>query len=185
MPQPPSLPLLRQPDQFSCGAAVVVVHRMLHDRAYAARVTEHFGTEVLTVHSRLLRLRGLAGRLQLPWPRLLGTPPWSVAQAMEAATGRRHRTHWILPWRRTKALSDMRAALATGPVALYVGNRWLPRHVLLVIDTGLHTYDPARGDVVPLKPDAFVTAQLAVRRWTHPWVWVSSTRRPSRRGCRL
>lgn len=172
MPQPPSLPLLRQPDQFSCGAAVVVVHRMLHDRAYAARVAEHFGTEVLAVHPRLLRLRGLAGRLQLPWPRALGTPPWSVAQAMEAATGRRHRTHWILPWRHAKALSDMRAALVAGPVALYVGNRWLPRHVLLVIDTDLHTYDPARGDIVRIDAETFLRAQLHIGQWWNPWAWV-------------
>lgn len=145
---------------------------MLHDPVHAGSVAERFGTEVLAVHPRLLGVRGPAGRLQLPWPRLLGTPPWAVGQAMEATTGRRHRTHWILPWRRSKALADIRAALATGPVALYVGNRWLPRHVLLVIDTDLHTYDPARGDVVRLESERFATATLNLRRWAHPWAWV-------------
>lgn len=145
---------------------------MLHDPAGSEAVGARFDAEVLATHRRLIGLHGMEGRLQLPWLRLLGTPPWAVARAMEATAGRRHRTHWILPWRRAAALAGIRAALATGPVALYVGNRWLPRHVLLVIDTDLHTYDPARGDVVPLTPDAFVKTRLALRRWTHPWAWI-------------
>lgn len=168
---------LRQPDQFSCGAAVVVVHRMLHEPADAESIADRFGDEVLRTHRALLRPRGADGRPQLPWPRFLGTPPWAVARALGVTTGRRHRVRWILPWRRRRDLAGILAALHFGPVALYVGNRWLPRHVLLVLDTALHTYDPARGDVVPLDPDAFVTAQLALRRWTHPWVWVAGVGR--------
>ncbi|WP_235735797.1 hypothetical protein [Nocardioides alcanivorans] len=165
---------LRQPDQFSCGAAVVVVYRMLHDGAYAEETAGRFGDEVLTTHRRLLRLRGSDGRLQLPWPRFLGTPPWALARALGIAGGCRHRVRWIPPWRRARALADVRAALTSGPVAVYVGSRWLPRHVLLVIDPELHTYDPAHGDVVLLDSTAFARPKLALRRWGHPWAWIET-----------
>ena len=71
---------LVQPDQRSCGAAVLVVARMLADHGYgrevaaAESVTARFREEVLATHRRVTApVEG--GRLQVPWPRALGTPP--------------------------------------------------------------------------------------------------------------
>ena len=63
-------------------------------------------------------------------------------------------------------------------VPLYVGNRWSPRHVVLVLpgDEGPDSvliYDPARGRRYPIRRTAFVGADLDVAGWSTPWVVVS------------
>jgi hypothetical protein len=63
-------------------------------------------------------------------------------------------------------------------VPLYVGNRWSPRHVVLVLpgDEGpdaVRIYDPARGRRYPISRDDFVGADLDVAGWSAPWVVVS------------
>ena len=163
---------LRQPDGRSCGAAVAVAHRMLSDPRFAARIGDRFGEEVLRTHRRLVGWRTATGSVQPPWPRALGTPPWALARELTARTGRRHRVRWIPPWHRARALAGVRAAVAAGPVALYVGSRWLPRHVVLVLDAQLHAYDPAVGGVVPLDPVRFAAGRLPLRRWAQPWFWI-------------
>ncbi len=55
---------------------------------------------------------------------------------------------------------------------LYVGSRWLPRHVVLVTATtgdGLRVYDPAQGKVVTVSRGAFVDAKLGLSGWDRPW----------------
>lgn len=163
---------LRQPDARSCGAAVTVVHRMLTDPDYADHVHDDFADEVLATHRRLTGWRHPAGGLQVPWPRALGTPPWSIAQELTYRTRAAHSVRWIAPWRRDVALEALREALVAAPVPLYVGNRWLPRHVVLVVGPDLLTYNPASGGTVRLDPEAFLAAALPFSRWTHPWAWV-------------
>ncbi len=149
---------LRQPDARSCGAAVLVVARMLNDVTYAeyvvtgthpvtghiltrhrrpARPEERFATEVLAMHRRSTRSITVSGSAQLPWPRALGTPPWALAAQMSgphgSGRGGTYRAHWAWPGRREALLDAARAALAAGEVLpLVVGSCWLPRHVVLV-----------------------------------------------------
>ncbi len=91
---------LVQPDERSCGAAVLVVARALLDRGYAellvsgrhpgtgfvlpGSLADRFRHETLAMHARVTGLVDAAGRLQVPWPRALGTPPWAVARQLSA-----------------------------------------------------------------------------------------------------
>ncbi len=151
---------LVQPDQRSCGAACLVVARGLAEPAYgrALRDPGHWRAEVLRTHAEVTGLRD-GGRVGLPWPRALGTPPWSVARRLGVTTGRR--------WRTSRCdLAAVAAAVRAGDaVPLFVGSRLLPRHVLLAVEDGpdgLRVYDPARGTVRPLA-DALRTG------WPRPW----------------
>lgn len=157
---------LKQPDRQSCGAASVVVARMLcreDDVALGADPQEGFATEVLAAHRGLTGVRDEQGRWQLPWPRALGTPPWAVARALTDATGRRHRTR-VVRWRRVRTLPPLSA--------VYVGNRWSPRHVCLVVepedDTGIAVYEPASGRVVVL-PDGLHADGTPLGGWRYGW----------------
>ncbi|WP_110206343.1 hypothetical protein [Nocardioides daejeonensis] len=145
---------------------------MLDDPGYAQRVDGAFASEVLATHRRLTGWRDPRGGVQLAWPRALGTPPWALAHALGAHSGQVHRVHLVLPWQRPQALSRLRLAAATKPVALYVGDRWLPRHVLLVLDATLRAYDPATGGGRLLTTTDFEEATLRPGRWTHPWFWI-------------
>ena len=178
---------LRQPDQRSCGAAVLVVAEALDHDAYAAWLADggrlRFAAEVLAMHRRSTGPVDVAGRLQVPWTRLLGTPPWAVARQLSARRGRPHAAHPVLPWRRREAVERIRAAAATSPVPLYVGTV-LPRHVVLVLGADLATYDPAQGRTVRLDPDELAHGRLTTVGWPAPWWWVAPAQRPAaaRRG---
>lgn len=140
-----------QPDSRTCGPSVVVVARNL------SGPWPEFQAEVLATHRRLTGLRDRHGRLQVPWPRALGTPPWAIAREL------RGRVRWF---RHDEAL----AALPT-PVPVFLGSRWLPRHVVLALnatDDGLRVYDPARGAVVPMETS----------RWRKAWWAVLPADRP-------
>jgi hypothetical protein len=140
---------LRQPDARSCGAACMVV---AHGRARPAT----FADDVRATHRRLTRAR-LRGRLQLPWPRAIGTPPWAVARELAAITGVPHRTR-VVRWSRVQ--------VPTSGV-LYVGNRWLPRHVVLVLEgEPPRCYDPGSGRTAPLDG-------RPVGGWQRRWLTVS------------
>ena len=182
---------LVQPDQRSCGAAALVVARALLDRGYAellmsgrhpgtglalpGSLTDRFRHEAQAMHARVTGPVDAAGRLQVPWPRVLGTPPWAVARQLSAtgrsvaAGGLPRVDHRVVPaWPDRAALLDrILAATAEGrPVPVYVGNRWAPRHVVLFLGgsagrgDGLRCYDPARGWVVDLDRRAFVRGPL-------------------------
>jgi hypothetical protein len=62
-------------------------------------------------------------------------------------------------------------------VPVYVGNRRLPRHVVLVTgvvrDDALRCYDPARGAVVTVTRRQFEAARLAMSGWDRPWFTVT------------
>ncbi|MEW1955190.1 hypothetical protein [Terrabacter sp. NPDC080008] len=135
----------------------------------------------------MARTNGLvdAGRhLQLPWPKALGTPPWGARHELEhgaAEPGGDYRVAWLRHLGRPgleRAYAALRSRVRPGrPSLLYVGNAWLPRHVVLVMPpTGPHAldvYEPSAGQVVDLQPRPFAERRLGVTGWEHPWavVW--------------
>lgn len=164
----------RQPDQRSCGAAVLVVAEALRNDRYARRLLAGgepgFRDEALAMHRRVTGPVDVTGALQLPWTRLLGTPPWAAARQL----GRR-RAVWARH-RSGRAWTALTAALATGDaVPVYVGSRWLPRHVVLAVDLGedggVRAYEPSSGRVVRLTRDRWTRRALRTAGWSVPW-WV-------------
>lgn len=161
-------PTLRQPDQTSCGASCVVVAGLLRSPAPDLR---SFQRDVRDMHRRLVRPADPRGGAQLPWPPALGTPPWAVAHALETIEDVRYRTR-IARWSRSAAFALAVTGVATHPVALYIGSRTLPRHVVLAIgatSAGLSVYDPASGGLVTVTQGAFAGATLGVAGWDVPW----------------
>lgn len=181
---------LRQPDARSCGAAVLVMARTIADPAYAdllatglhpltghslpGTMRERFTAEVLAMHRQVTGPVDVRGAAQLPWPRRFGTPPRAVARQLSGTTAVRWHTRWVLPWARADALRAIKTAAATRPVPVYVGSRWLPRHVVLVLDADLRVYEPAGGRVVPMTADAFTGGSLQLAGWSRPWCAVLS-----------
>lgn len=160
-----------QPDARSCGACCLVALRALRDPGYAATLggPGRWARQVLTTHREVTALRD-HGRIAVPWPRALGTPPWAVARRLRLLTGRRWRVRTIrLGAGRRREV----AAGAADPAVLFVGTRWLPRHVTLVLsadDEGLRIYDPGRGRVAVVRPaDGLASAT----GWSTPWFLVA------------
>src|SRR3954468_488458 len=124
---------LVQPDRLSCGATVLVVARTLLDREYGERigvspwVPARFRAEGLAPH-RDATAPVRKGRLQAPWPRPLGTPPWAIARELGGRDVRWIRTSTDAGYREVAAAVRERL-----PVPVYVGSRWLPRHVMLAV----------------------------------------------------
>jgi hypothetical protein len=195
-----------QQSPTTCGSASLTVARMLVDPAFAAWITAGEGARAVggrlpapgtettrfaayeqVVAARTNGLVGPGGRLQLPWPRALGTPPWGARRELErgaAELGADYEVTWVRP-RSTTGLQQAYAALrhrvrAGRPALLYVGNARLPRHVVLVLPAtdghGLDVYEPSAGQVVDLPEAAFVERRLAVAGWDVPWalVWSES-----------
>ncbi len=165
----------RQPDQRSCGAAVLVMTEVLGNEEYAGWLADggadRFATEVLAMHRRTTGPIDAAGRIQVPWTRLLGTPPWAVSHQLAARRGHAHETHTVRPWSRGQALAEIREAAARDAVPLFIGSS-LPRHVVLVLDDDLRTYDPASGRTRTVDADQFVAARIDDLAWPVPWMWV-------------
>ena len=179
---------LVQPDARSCGAASLVMGRAVRDEAYAELLVtgthprtgwqlpgtahERFRAETLAMHARVTGPADLAGRLQAPWPRMLGTPPWAVARQL-SAHGRAYGVRQALVGR-DRLLRQVLSELDLGePVALYVGDRWAPRHVVLAVRAddsgGFWVFDPGAGRRRPVTQDEFVSGRLPLGRWSRPW----------------
>lgn len=184
---------LVQPDNTSCGAASLVVAHAVLDDAYAGLLVDgvHPGTgfaalggsavdrfqqETRDMHRRVTGLVAVSGRLQLPWPAAFGTPPWAVANQL-SARGTPYRTRVV----RTRPESAYALAVPAlerqVPVAFYVGDGWLPRHVVLGLGTAPHEslriYDPAIGGVRVVTRQAFATRTLPFGRWSQAWFVVT------------
>lgn len=187
-----------QQSPVTCGSAALTVARMLADPAFARWVvagvardggpsdgrTEQarFAEQERAVMGRTNALVGPGSRLQLPWPRALGTPPWGARNELEAwatADGARFRLRPI----RFASAATLGASyrqvvdLVRGgrSALLYVGNAWAPRHVTLVLpgnDAVLDVYDPATGTVTALDEGRYVKRHLALAGWDVPWVLV-------------
>jgi hypothetical protein len=167
---------LRQPDRRSCGAACLVVAHALRHPGYADRIRTPAGfrDEVLAMHRRVTSPVDVSGRVQLPWPPALGTPPWAVERQLEGTSGVPHRTRVILGSDHTPAYE---ALVAGGlPAALYVGQAWLPRHVVLVLEAAtdaLRVYEPSGGRVERVTRERFTGARLGLAGWDVPWFVVA------------
>ena len=205
MPDLPEQPweLLKQPDQRSCGAASMVVARMLADPAYAAflagsegpvglafprtvagdaALRERFKAETLAMHRRITGLADVSGRAQIPWPRTFGTPPWAVARQLSgtpAADGTLARYDWHVA--RTDLPAAYQRLLDAGNSdrvsAIFVGSTWMPRHVVLAVGATAHgtvnVYDPARGELSELRRLAFLRGEIDIAGWDVAWFVVT------------
>ncbi|PVG84784.1 hypothetical protein DDE18_04105 [Nocardioides gansuensis] len=171
---------LPQPDRRSCGAASLVVARMLAEGRTDVGPDE-FARQVLDLHRRLTSWNDSRGEAQLPWWRGVGTPPWAVKRELEAITGCRYALRPVLGRRRAYARM-VTSAREQRPVVAYVGSRWLPRHVVLTVEgdeEGTWTYDPAVGRAVRVGRDRWVTGPVQLAGWDRWWGVV--TPRPAAR----
>lgn len=182
-----------QPDRTTCGPSCLVVARALGDASYAdwletgevpgrprdPRTPERrFADEVLATHRRTNRWSDASGALRWAWPRRLGTTPWALARELTATGGTTcpgtgHRVRTVSPRRRGEAYAVVARAVGHGhAIPLYVGNRLLPRHVVLVVaadEQGLLAYDPSSGRRVRLPREDFVRGALRLAGWSEPW----------------
>ena len=187
-----------QQSSTTCGSASLTVARMLVDPSLAQWIRDGVAdgaprpdlrrpAERFAAHEQLVagRTNGLfgPGGLQLPWPRALGTPPWGGRAELEhgaALPGSRYSVSWFrfggfARLEHAYALLCQRVSVGR-PALLYVGNAWLPRHVVLVLASkagGLDVYEPSAGNVVTIPEGPFVERRLHVAGWDLPWaaVW--------------
>lgn len=76
----------------------------------------------------------LAARTGFPWPRALGTSPWALAALASRATGIRY---IVRPWTSTIAARVAMSNASGHDVFIYVGERIIPRHVVLMLGDDL------------------------------------------------
>jgi hypothetical protein len=186
-----------QQSPVTCGSACLTVARMLVNPAFARWITtgegprgdapagateeERFAAYERVVMRRTNRLYAGGGRLNVPWPRALGTPPWGARKELEFGASRRG-TDYELEVVRQRMRGGLRRAharlvevVADGePALLYIGSRTLPRHVTLVLpgdgDRLLDVYDPASGQVSALDEQRFADRSLGIAGWDVPWI---------------
>ena len=139
---------LRQRDGVTCGPSAAIVAAAMLNPEYAAQLeqTGWFEAEQEQLHRRL----------NVVWPRALGTTPMGMVSALSAhskARGVRYR--WRTAAGPRDRLRDVREAVHQGwPVAMLIG-KGIPRHwVLLVGWSGqrLQVYEPGAGDVLLVAP---------------------------------
>lgn len=155
---------------------------MLRDPSYADRAAPRFAEACLAMHRRVTGPVDVLGRLQVPWPRSFGTPPWAVARQLSWTFDTPYVVHTVRPSTqgRREAATLLEASTAALPAALYVGSDRLPRHVTLVVGPDLATYEPASGRVLDVDVDDFVGGRLDLAGWNRPWfVVVPRTTLPS------
>ena len=199
-----------QQSTTTCGSASLTVARMLANPSFAAWIrsgirpdaapatmsagpttaidpgteAQRFAAYEQVVAARTNALFGGGWRLQLPWPRALGTPPWGARNELEfgaADQGARYSVTTVRPGSVAalgNAYDDLHTRVRAGhPALLYVGNRWLPRHVVLVMPATagqeLDVYEPSVGRVVDLPRAAFTQQRLALGGWDVPWLVIS------------
>lgn len=177
--------LPRQSSPVTCGAASLVVARRLLERmplpaaddpveGHDFRTTEYatFGRTNNPWEARVLRF---------PWPMAMGTPPWGALAELrqvvraEGLANLRYGLHQV----RTGGAEQLAATLGgTGvhePALLYVGTRWMPRHVVVVAEDAAGRwvlYDPAAGSVVEADVDELAAGTQRAGGWSVPWVVV-------------
>ncbi len=160
---------LRQPDQVSCGAASIIAARAVVDRWRPADPA----AEIHAEHRLLTSLHSRRDRMQMPWPRRFGTPPWAAANALSALTGERIATVIARP-RPAIGYDVLVEQVRNRPAAVYIGNRWLPRHVVLAIGsvqngTGMRVFDPSRGALVTVERERWEQHRVGVAGWSYFW----------------
>lgn len=188
-----------QQSPVTCGSACLTVARMLVDPVFASWVhtgrphppgspagatpAERFAAYERVVMRRTNGVFAGGRRLNVPWPRALGTPPWGALLELEYGAARHGTRYTIDVLRGARAASlvasfdDLVDVVAEGePGLLYVGNTVAPRHVVLVLpgdgDRALDVYDPGSGRVGHLRRDAVVQRRLGLSGWDVPWLAV-------------
>ena len=184
----------RQPDDTSCGAASLVVSRMLHDPPYAmwvvtgydpatdrsdgAAPADRWAAEVVAMHRRVSGLRDHDGDLQWPWLRVVGTSPWGAARQMtgpggSGRDGHEYEARTLDPDDLAAEFDLVLAAVRAGhTVPLYVGDEVRPAHVVLAVDatgTQVAFFEPSAGRIVRVARDAFAAGRFRLGGWTVPW----------------
>ncbi len=186
----------RQPDPVSCGASCVVAVPMLDDPALAERLgpEQAWSAAVLTAHREITGLRDpKAPGTRPPWPRKLGTPPWSAARRLRAEPGGAWEVREIRGGRRGEGWAALVASARNGlPSLLCVGTSIVPRHFLLVLPDAadpddepddaaagagardrLQLWDPARGEVRDLGREGFLAGKVTGGAFGMPWFLVA------------
>lgn len=190
----------------TCGSACLTVARMLVNPALAEWIIHgvdrhapagpapdprppiaRFAAYEQVVARRTNGVMGAGRRLQPPWPRALGTPPWGARHELEygaSDAAADYAVTWVRRLSGIRLMSVYAALLARvrdgRPALLYVGNLWLPRHVVLVVPeddgTVLGVYEPSTGRVTELPEAAFTTRRLRLGGWDVPWalVWAEA-----------
>jgi hypothetical protein len=133
---------------------------------------DHPEAAIRAEHRRLTSTRSHRERFQMPWPRRLGTPPWAVANALTALTGERIATVNARP-RPALGYDVLVEQVRSRPVGVFVGNRWLPRHVVLAFaaapEGAVRLFDPAKGVLVTVPSDRWHRHRVGVAGWSHLW----------------
>ncbi len=189
-----------QQSSVTCGSASLTVARMLVSPEFGQWIVdgidpeggptdsrsepERFAEHEREVMNRTNGIRAAGGKLNVPWPRALGTPPWGAEKELEHGAARPGAAYAMRLVRlgSRDALRDvhrdLRRLVREGlPALLYIGNAWVPRHVTLVLpgdsaSGGLDVYDPATGTVTELAPERFASRALAIAGWNVPWITV-------------
>ncbi|CAN7385525.1 hypothetical protein [Knoellia sp. LjRoot47] len=191
-----------QQSPVTCGSACLTVARMLVDPVFASWVrtgspnppgspsgdteAERFAAYERVVMRRTNGLFAGPSRVNVPWPRALGTPPWGAKRELEygaATTGTLYDVDALRPLSPASlrtAFERLLDVVAEGePGLLYVGNATLPRHVVLVLpgdgDHLLDVYDPGTGRVGHLRRDTVVERRIGLSGWDVPWFVVQPT----------
>ena len=149
---------------------------------------ERFAEHEREVMNRTNGIRAAGGKLNVPWPRALGTPPWGAEKELEFGAARPGAAYAMRLVRlgSSDALRDVYRDLVRLvrdglPALLYIGNTWAPRHVTLVLSGGgvggsggggLDVYDPATGSVTELDLAWFASRTLGIAGWNVPWITV-------------
>lgn len=189
-------PAPQQQSQVTCGSACLTVARMLVDPLFARWIltgegprpgvpsgpdlASRFAAYERIVHRRTNGLRAGGGRLNLPWPQRLGTPPWGAKHELEFGAARRGTAYTVELLRHHRAgelgehFERLLRVVADGePALLYVGDLKLPRHVLLILpdrgDGNLEVYDPYAGTVTELTRRAFSEGTIDIAGWDVAW----------------
>jgi len=195
-----------QQSSVTCGSASLTVARMLVDPDFAAWVVDgvkadggpsdprsepaRFAEHEREVMNRTNALHAAGGRLNLPWPHALGTPPWGAEKELEhsvpgapgesgaqAAAYRMRVVRLFSGAGLRDAYRDLVSLVGEElPALLYIGSPWSPRHVTLVLPgeggAQLDVYDPATGSVTDLDPERFAGQTLGIAGWNVPWITV-------------
>lgn len=195
-------PAPQQQSQVTCGSACLTVARMLVDPLFARWIVtgegprpgvrdaptqaQRFAAYERIVHQRTNGLYAGNGRLNLPWPRRLGTPPWGAQKELEFGAARRGTSYAVTLLRHSSPAAlavhfeRLLHVVADGePALLYVGDAALPRHVVLILpDNGvgnLEVYDPYAGSVTELTRAAFTNRRVHLANWELAWFSVEPT----------
>ena len=145
-----------QQSSLTCGSASLTVARMLVSPEFAQWIVngidpkggptdprpapERFAEHEREVMNRTNGIRAAGGKLNVPWPRSLGTPPWGAEKELElgaAPPGAAYAMR-LVRLGSSDALRDVYRDLVRRvreglPALLYIGNAWAPRHVTLVL----------------------------------------------------